>query len=67
MITVAVGSEDGDFVASVLQSHGSVNDESLGSAYAKVWVEEDNVLPLLCHVGRCCQCAVCLRLSAILS
>lgn len=50
VVGIAVGRENGDLVSSVLQPHSGINDEPLSSAYAEVWVEEDNVLLLLVHV-----------------
>lgn len=43
MRRVAVGRENRDFVAPVLQPHGGVDDEALGAADAQVWVEKDDV------------------------
>jgi hypothetical protein len=34
-----------NLMTKILQSHGGVDDETLCAANAKVWVEEDDVLP----------------------
>ena len=60
MVRIAVGSKDGNLVSTVLQSHSSVNDESLGSANAQIRVEEDNVL-LLLHPEVVLLTCLCLR------
>lgn len=44
VLGVAVGGEDCDFVAEVLQAYCGVDDEALGAADAEVGVEEDDVL-----------------------
>jgi hypothetical protein len=44
MARVAMGRVDGDTVASILQSHGSVDDKALGAPYAEIWVYKENAL-----------------------
>lgn len=44
MAGVAMGREDRDFVAALLQSDGGVDDEPLGATDAEVGVEEDDAL-----------------------
>ena len=43
MPRVAVGRENRDFVAPILQPHGGVDDEAFGAADAQVRVEKDDV------------------------
>lgn len=49
MLGVAVGGEDGDLVAEVLQADGGVDDETLSAANAQVRVEEDDAPALEGH------------------
>ena len=49
---VAVGGEDRDAVAELLEADGGVEDEALGAADAEVWVEEYDALALG-HYGGC--------------
>lgn len=41
--------EDDNLMAPVLQSHGSVNYQPLGTANAKIWMEKDNSLLSFCR------------------
>lgn len=45
---IAMRRKDGDFVATRLKTDSGINDQSLGTANAQIWVEEDDAL-LLCH------------------
>lgn len=56
MLRIAMACEDDNLVAPVLQSHSSVDHQSLGTANAKIWMEKDNSLLLprrcrLCHTA----------------
>lgn len=42
---VTVGCVDSDFVASVLQAYGGIDDEALGSPNAEIGVYEEDALP----------------------
>lgn len=44
VLGIAVGGEDGDFVAEVLEADCCVDDEAFSAADAEVGVEEDYVL-----------------------
>ena len=55
MVGIAVAGQDGDFVTSILETDGGVDDETLSTADAQVRVDEDDVplgLGLFCH-SRC--------------
>lgn len=41
---ITMACEDDNLMAPVLQSHGSVNYQPLGTANAKIWMEKDNSL-----------------------
>lgn len=45
---VAVGGVDCDFVASILQTHSCVDDQTLSTANSQVWVDEEDPLWRLC-------------------
>ena len=54
MIRIAMRSEYGDLVTTILQANCCVYDESFCAANAQIWVEEDDVLSgdwhLRCHL-----------------
>lgn len=41
---IAMGCEDDHFSTETLQADGRINDKTLGTAYAKIRVKEDNCL-----------------------
>lgn len=45
---IAMRREDGNLVPTRLETNSSINDQSLGTANAEIWVEKDDAL-LLCH------------------
>lgn len=53
MAGVAVGCEDGDFVAAVLQPDGGVNHQALSAADAEIWMKKDDVLLGVRHRDSC--------------
>lgn len=47
MSRITMRCEDGDLMPPVLQAHGSVDDETLGSSNAEVGMDEDYVIFLV--------------------
>jgi hypothetical protein len=41
-----MGCVDGNTVASILQSYGSVDNKALSASYAEIWVYKKNALPI---------------------
>lgn len=50
MVLVAMRSEDCDLMSAILQPHCCIDDQSFGSPYAKIWVEEHDVLFSSSHI-----------------
>jgi len=48
---VAVRREDGHPVPAVLEGNSGVDDQPLGTSDAQIWMDEDCVLCVFCHVG----------------
>jgi hypothetical protein len=71
VVGITVGSKDRDFVATILQADGGVDDEALGSANAQIRVEEDyvsrfgghDVIALECIVRAHTYLGTCQRLK----
>ncbi len=49
MRRVAMGCEDGDGVAEILEADGGVDDKAFGATDAEIWMKEHDVLLFLRH------------------
>ena len=52
MVRIAVGGEDRDVVAEILQTHGGVNHQSFRPTYTEIWMNENHASRFDCRCIR---------------